>query len=68
MKLDYQFIPYTRINSKWIKDLNVSCETIKILEDNTCNKISGISQRKIFADIYPKVRETKKKTNGTMLK
>ena len=61
MKLGYHFIPYTRINSKGIKDLNISYDTIKILEGNTDSKISYISHSSIFADISSWTREIKEK-------
>ena len=54
-------MPHTRINSKWIKDLNVRLETIKILEENIGGKISNISHINIFFDIPPQARETKEK-------
>ena len=64
MKLDHQITSYTRINSKCIKDLNISHDTIKILEENICSKTSHISHSKIFADISPRAMETKEKKMG----
>ena len=61
IKLDHQLTPYTRINSKWIKDLNISCDTRKVLAENTGNKISDIPHSDIFANIFPRAREIKEK-------
>ena len=66
MKLHHQLTPYTRINSRWIKDLNISHDTIKILEENTGSKISEILRSNIFANISPRARETKEKINETV--
>ena len=63
MKLDNLLIPHTRINSKWIKDLNVRPETIKILEETLSSKISDTAHRNFLSDILPEARETKEKIN-----
>ena len=69
MNPGHQFTPHTRINSKWIKHLHVSHETMKILDGNISSKISDISRSNIFADINflsdlsPQARETKEKIN-----
>ena len=61
MKLDHHITPNTRINSKWIKDLNISCDTIKTLLEHRSSKISDISSNNIFANISPKGRGNKGK-------
>ena len=59
MKLEHQLTPYTKINSRWIKDLNLSCDTIKVLEESIDSKISDIPCSNIFADMSPKARDIK---------
>ena len=61
MKLDHLFAPHKRINSKWIKDLNIGPPTMKILKENIGNKISDIAHSNISPDISPQARKTKKK-------
>ena len=58
---DHLLTPHTRINSKWIKDLNVRPEAITILEEDIGSKILDIAHSNILSDISPQARETKKK-------
>ena len=61
MKLDDLLLPHTRINSNWIKNLNVIPETIPLLEENIGSKISDIACSNMFSDMSPQARETKEK-------
>ena len=61
MKLDHLIMPHTRINSKWIEDLNVRPKAIKIIEENIGSKILDIAHSSILSDISPQARETKEK-------
>ena len=63
MTLDHLLIPHTRINSKWINNLNVRPKTIKIIEENTDSKISDITHSYSLLNIPPQTRETKEKIN-----
>ena len=62
-KLYHQLTPYTKINSRWIKDLNVSPNTIKVLEENIGRKISDIPCSNILIDTSPKARDIKERIN-----
>ena len=63
MKLEHFLRPYKEINSKWIKDLNVRPEAIKLLEENINRTLDDINQSKILYDPPPRVMETKTKVN-----
>ena len=68
MKLQHYLMPYTKINSKWIKDLNLRPETIKLLEENIGRTLEDINQSKIFYDLPPRVMEIKTKIKWDLIK
>ena len=63
MKLEHFLTPYTKINSKQIKDLNVRPENVKLLEENIGRTLDDINQSKILYDPLPRVMEIKTKAN-----
>ena len=63
MKLEHFLIPYTKINSKWINNINVRPETIKLLEENIGKTLSGINHSRILYDPPPRILEIKTKLN-----
>ena len=61
MNPDHQVTPYTKINSRWIKDLNISRNTIKVLEENIGRKISDIPRSNLLTDTSCKARDIKER-------
>ena len=61
--LKCQHSPYTKIHPKWIKDLNIRSESIKLLEENICRTLPNINCSNIFGDMSPKAKEIKTKIN-----
>ena len=67
MKLEHFLTPYTKVNSKWIKDLNVRPETIKFLKENIGKTLCNINHSRILYDPPPKKMEVKAKINKSDL-
>ena len=63
MKLEHFITPYTKINSKWVKDLNLRPETIKLLDERVGRTLNDMNQSKILCDPPPKGMEIKTKVN-----
>ena len=63
MKLEHSLTPHTKINSEWIKGLNVRPDTIKLLEENISKTLFDMNRSKIFFDPPPRVMKIKIKTN-----
>ena len=63
MRLEHLLTPYTKINSKWIEELNVRPERLKLLEENIGRTLDDINQSKILYDPPPRILEIKAKIN-----
>ena len=63
MKLDHYLMPYRKINSKWIKDLNIRPQTIKLLEENIGRTLNDINQSKILYELPHIITEIKTNVN-----
>ena len=63
MKLDHSLSPYIKINSKWMKDLNVRQDSIKMLEESTGNTLFELGHSNLLQDISTKAKKTKAKMN-----
>ena len=63
MKLEYSLAPRTKVNSKWLKDLDISHDTIQLLDEKTGKKFSDISHTIVFLGQSPKATEVKAKIN-----
>ena len=63
MKLEHSLTPYTKINSRWIKDLNVRPDTIKLLEENIGRTLLDVNCSKVFFDPPPRVMKIKTEIN-----
>ena len=63
MKLEHSLTPCTKINSKWIKDLNVRPDTIKLLEENIGKTVFNVNHSKIFFEPPPRVMKIKTERN-----
>ena len=63
MKLEHFLTPYTKINSKWIKNLSLRPETIKLLKENIGRTLDNINQSKILYDLPARIMEIKTKVN-----
>ena len=63
MKLENSLTPYTKVNSKWIRNLNVRLDIIKLLGENIGRTLFDINHNKIFFDPLPRVMEIKTKLN-----
>ena len=63
MELSHQLTPYTKINSRWIKDLNINCDPIKDLEESIGRQTSDIPRSNIFTNTSPRARGIKERIN-----